>query len=69
MIVENSLCGDELRTDLGRLEGVLTEIGPSNVVCVMTTTSCFAPRTPDRYGGGGGGGGGRGIRGNPLYTC
>ena len=26
----------------------LEEVGPENVVCVLSTTSCFAPRVPDR---------------------
>ena len=46
--MENVLEGDELRTDLKQLESVLYDIGPENVVCVLTTTSCFAPRAPDR---------------------
>ena len=41
--------GDELRTDLAGVEKQIKDLSPENVVCVMTTTSCFAPRTPDRY--------------------
>jgi len=48
VVVENILEGDELRTDLVAMETRLQELGPENVVCVMTTTSCFAPRAPDK---------------------
>ena len=48
VVVENVLEGDELRTDLPQLEASLKEVGPDNVVCVMTTTSCFAPRAHDK---------------------
>ena len=48
MVVENIHDNDELRTDVHQLERVLNEVGPENVVCVLTTTSCFAPRTPDK---------------------
>ena len=45
------LDGDELRTDLAVLEEALrkhTTEHPHACVVVMTTTSCFAPRAPDR---------------------
>ncbi len=48
VVIENVLEGDELRTDVKRLESVLYSLGPDNVLCVLTTTSCFAPRAPDR---------------------
>ena len=48
MIVENVVEEDELRTDLAGVERQIKDLGPENVVCIMTTTSCFAPRTPDR---------------------
>ncbi|XP_068709323.1 O-phosphoseryl-tRNA(Sec) selenium transferase-like isoform X1 [Montipora foliosa] len=48
VIIENILEGDELRTDLAAVEKQIKDLGPENVVCVLTTTSCFAPRTPDR---------------------
>ena len=47
--MENVEEGDELRTDLAAVEKQIKDLGPENVVCIMTTTSCFAPRTPDRY--------------------
>jgi len=45
------LDGDELRTDIAALEDALrkhTTDFPHACVVVMTTTSCFAPRAPDR---------------------
>ena len=48
MVLENKLEGDELRTDIEKMEEKVEEIGPENILCVMTTSSCFAPRVPDR---------------------
>ncbi|KAJ8599617.1 hypothetical protein CTAYLR_004690 [Chrysophaeum taylorii] len=36
--------GDELRTDLSAVEAALSS---EDVLCVVTTSSCFAPRAPD----------------------
>ncbi len=47
-MIENVLAKDELRTDLGAITKTIGELGATNVLCVMTTTSCFAPRAPDR---------------------
>jgi hypothetical protein len=49
--ISMKLDGDELRTDLTALEEALrkhTTEFPRACVIVMTTTSCFAPRAPDR---------------------
>ncbi|XP_077445088.1 O-phosphoseryl-tRNA(Sec) selenium transferase isoform X2 [Stigmatopora argus] len=48
VVVENSLEGDELRTDVEEAERKILELGAENILCVHSTTSCFAPRTPDR---------------------
>ncbi len=48
VIIENVLEGDELRTDISEIEKRIKELGEENIVCIMTTTSCFAPRVPDR---------------------
>ena len=48
MIIENLIEGDELRTDLPAVEAKIAELGAENVLCVFTTSSCFAPRAPDR---------------------
>lgn len=48
MVIENVLEGDELRTDLNAVEAKIQELGPDSILCVHSTTSCFAPRVPDR---------------------
>lgn len=48
MVIENVLEGDELRTDLEAVEKKIEELGAGNILCVHSTTSCFAPRVPDR---------------------
>lgn len=45
--VEGLLEGDEIRTDLAGIEEEIHLRGTDNVVCVVTTTSCFAPRAAD----------------------
>ena len=39
--------GDLVETDTVRIESLIDEIGAQNIVCIFTTTSCFAPRVPD----------------------
>jgi hypothetical protein len=34
-------------TDVDAVREKIAELGEENVVCVLSTTSCFAPRTPD----------------------
>ncbi|KAH9144095.1 hypothetical protein AeRB84_011943 [Aphanomyces euteiches] len=48
VVIENKLEGDELRTDLEALEAAIERLGVENILCVMSTTSCFAPRGFDR---------------------
>ncbi|XP_040274954.1 O-phosphoseryl-tRNA(Sec) selenium transferase [Bufo bufo] len=48
VVIENVLEGDELRTDLNAVESKIRELGAETVLCVHSTTSCFAPRVPDR---------------------
>ncbi|XP_014062940.1 O-phosphoseryl-tRNA(Sec) selenium transferase isoform X2 [Salmo salar] len=48
VVVENILEGDELRTDMEAVERKVQELGAENILCVHSTTSCFAPRVPDR---------------------
>ena len=48
VIIENKLEGDELRTDLEEIEKKVKELGAENILCVFSTTSCFAPRVPDK---------------------
>jgi O-phospho-L-seryl-tRNASec:L-selenocysteinyl-tRNA synthase len=49
VIIENVLDGDELITDVTAMERKVVELGADNIVCVMSTTSVFAPRAPDRF--------------------
>ncbi len=39
---------DGLCTDLVTMESRIRELGPHNILCVLSTTSCFAPRLPDK---------------------
>lgn len=39
--------GDQLCTDMPGLEAKIRELGPSQIVAVLSTTSCFAPRAAD----------------------
>ncbi|KAK0132095.1 O-phosphoseryl-tRNA(Sec) selenium transferase [Merluccius polli] len=48
VVVENVLEGDELRTDLEAVERQIQALGAESVLCIHSTTSCFAPRVPDR---------------------
>ncbi|XP_052055306.1 O-phosphoseryl-tRNA(Sec) selenium transferase isoform X2 [Apodemus sylvaticus] len=48
VVIENVLEGDELRTDLKAVEAKIQELGPEHVLCLHSTTACFAPRVPDR---------------------
>lgn len=47
VVIEPVLCGDELQTDTAAITAKLAELGPENVTCIVTTTSCFAPRSCD----------------------
>ena len=46
IVVENRLEGDQLETDLQAVEEEVTK-NQKEVLCVLTTTSCFAPRSVD----------------------
>ncbi|CAH1405480.1 unnamed protein product [Nezara viridula] len=47
IIVEPVPNGDELRTDIHGIEAQINTLGSSNIVCVLSTTSCYAPRSCD----------------------
>lgn len=47
VVVELLRVGDELQTDVAAMRSRISELGPETVACVLTTTSCFAPRAPD----------------------
>uniref|UniRef100_A0A8C9FFB8 O-phosphoseryl-tRNA(Sec) selenium transferase n=1 Tax=Pavo cristatus TaxID=9049 RepID=A0A8C9FFB8_PAVCR len=44
VVIENVLEGDELRTDTEAVEAKVKALGAENILCVHSTTSCFAPR-------------------------
>ena len=48
IIIENKLEGDELRTDMQAINKAIETYEAENVLCIHSTTSCFAPRVPDR---------------------
>jgi len=45
--IDSSLNNDQLETDLDQLESTLETIDCDEVLCVVSCTSCFAPRAPD----------------------
>jgi len=48
VMVPNVLEGDEVRTNVAWIEQFIADHGAASVVCIYSTTSCFAPRVPDR---------------------
>ena len=48
VVIENVEEGDELRTNVTEIKAKIEELGAENIACIMTTTSCFTPRVPDR---------------------
>ena len=49
VVVQLKRDGDQLTTDLAGIEEAILRVdgGADSVLCVLTTTSCFAPRAPD----------------------
>lgn len=47
IVVDNLLVGDELQTNLIEIRQKIEVLGAENLLCVHSTTSCFAPRAPD----------------------
>jgi O-phospho-L-seryl-tRNASec:L-selenocysteinyl-tRNA synthase len=47
VVIEPKLQGDQLVTDVDAVERAIDEIGGDNLVGVVTSTSCFAPRACD----------------------
>lgn len=47
VVVPLSLNGDQLETDIQAIKDKVSELGAGNIACVLTTTSCFAPRAAD----------------------
>ncbi|CAN0082350.1 unnamed protein product, partial [Discosporangium mesarthrocarpum] len=47
-VVENLIEGDSVVTDVEGVRSAVHAAGPANVLCVVSTSSCFAPRVPDK---------------------
>jgi O-phosphoseryl-tRNA(Sec) selenium transferase len=47
LVVENVLVNGELQTDLIQIQNLI-ELYGQDVLCVLSTTSCFTPRQPDQ---------------------
>jgi O-phospho-L-seryl-tRNASec:L-selenocysteinyl-tRNA synthase len=47
LVVETVLIGDALETDIAGIRSLLQQYG-AEVACVLSTTSCFTPRCPDK---------------------
>jgi O-phospho-L-seryl-tRNASec:L-selenocysteinyl-tRNA synthase len=48
LVVSNIQDKDEIRTNMQELTSIIAEKGSDAILCVLSTTSCFAPRAPDR---------------------
>eukprot|EP00903_Cladosiphon_okamuranus_P005368 g5361.t1 len=48
IVVENLIEGDAVVTDVQGVRAAVEKYGAENILCVVTTTSCFAPRVPDK---------------------
>ncbi|XP_070492038.1 O-phosphoseryl-tRNA(Sec) selenium transferase [Chironomus tepperi] len=47
IIIDPIKVDDELQTNVKEFESKINELGPENIVCIISTTSCFAPRACD----------------------
>lgn len=47
IIISNLIKEDELSTNIELIKSEILRLKPENILCVLSTTSCFAPRTPD----------------------
>lgn len=45
---EDEQNADALSTNIQAIEAQIEKIGKENILCVLSTTSCFAPRVPDK---------------------
>jgi O-phospho-L-seryl-tRNASec:L-selenocysteinyl-tRNA synthase len=50
LIVENVLENDQLVTNLDAVNTAIEEKGSDKILAILSTSSCFAPRVPDKYG-------------------
>eukprot|EP00466_Bigelowiella_natans_P008434 jgi/Bigna1/45423/e_gw1.121.3.1 len=48
VIIENKQEGDQLYTNVEAIEQQIRKLGAARILCVLSTSSCFAPRAPDK---------------------
>eukprot|EP00039_Didymoeca_costata_P007386 m.99126 g.99126 ORF g.99126 m.99126 type:complete len:473 (-) comp13666_c0_seq3:83-1501(-) len=47
VIIPNKLVGDEIQTNMDELSKICKQYHPDEILCILSTVSCFAPRAPD----------------------
>ncbi|KAF2071004.1 hypothetical protein CYY_007680 [Polysphondylium violaceum] len=45
--IENIVVGDLIKTNMDAIQEKISQLGRENILCIFSTTSCFAPRAPD----------------------
>jgi len=48
VVIPTKIDNDEVVTDLDAMEAAIVKHGEANILAIITTTSCFAPRVPDK---------------------
>src|SRR5438552_486521 len=48
VVIENRIEGEQVRTDVDAVKREVERLGTDRILCILSTTSCFAPRIPDR---------------------
>jgi len=46
--IEGLIEKDEIQTNLALIKEKIVELGEENILCILSTSSCFAPRVPDK---------------------
>lgn len=46
-IIDAKISKDELRTDINEIKHQISKYGSENILCILSTSSCFAPRAAD----------------------
>ena len=48
LVIQPEVDGEQLVTNLADINAAIERVTPEKVLCIFSTTSCFAPRTPDK---------------------
>ena len=48
LVIQPVVDGEQLTTDVDAIAAAIERVTPEKVLCVFSTTSCFAPRAPDK---------------------